>query len=92
MVIEKPVLDRLTPLGPCRPDFLLEARSRVTGEVRQLVVEAMGGATAGFLASKRSAFRALEEIAPVLRIEPSVIEAHRTYRVLAAALEGNSAR
>ena len=35
------MFDTLTPIGPCRPDFLLEARSRSTGEIRQIVVEAM---------------------------------------------------
>src|SRR3546814_4240504 len=34
LAIEKPVFDTLTPIGPCRPDFLLEARSRSTGEIR----------------------------------------------------------
>jgi hypothetical protein len=28
LVIEKPLFDQLTPQGPCRPDFLLEAQSR----------------------------------------------------------------
>src|SRR3546814_16621440 len=42
LMIEKPVFDTLTQIGPCRPDFLLEARSRSTGEIRHVMVEAMG--------------------------------------------------
>src|SRR3546814_9657697 len=30
LLLEKPVFDTLTPIGSCRPDFLLEARSRST--------------------------------------------------------------
>ncbi|AJR26922.1 MULTISPECIES: hypothetical protein [unclassified Sphingobium] len=40
--VEKPVFDRLTQSGSCRPDFLIEARSMKTGEVRELVLEARG--------------------------------------------------
>lgn len=39
LLIEKPVFDQLTPTGPCRPDLLIEARSRTTGEIKQLVLE-----------------------------------------------------
>jgi hypothetical protein len=28
LTIEKPVFDTLTPIGACRPDFILELRSR----------------------------------------------------------------
>jgi hypothetical protein len=42
MAISKPLFDSMTPNGPCRPDFILEARSRMTGELRTVVVEAMG--------------------------------------------------
>ena len=38
--IEKPIFDRLTNAGSCRPDFLIEARSMKTGEVRELILEA----------------------------------------------------
>ena len=34
MAIDKPMFDTLTRDGPCRPDFRIEARSRVTGEIR----------------------------------------------------------
>src|SRR3546814_1411675 len=40
--IEKPLFDTLTPTGACRADFILEACARQTGEIRRIVVEAMG--------------------------------------------------
>jgi hypothetical protein len=41
LLVEKPVFDLLTPAGPCRPDFLIEARSHRTGEIKQLILEMM---------------------------------------------------
>lgn len=38
--IEKPVFDLETGLGSCRPSFLIEARTRATGESRQIAIEA----------------------------------------------------
>lgn len=39
LYLEKPLADFLTPTGPCRPTFLLETRSRTSGEIRQIAVE-----------------------------------------------------
>ena len=74
LVIEKPVFDILAPLGSCRPDFLLEARSRVTGEIRQTIVQAMGGPSPDYLALKAAVQRPLEQIAPVLSVTPREVE------------------
>ena len=41
ILLDKPVFDTLTPLGSCRPDFVIEAHCRATGEIRQIIVEAM---------------------------------------------------
>lgn len=54
--VEKPIFDRLTNSGSSRPDFLIEARSRKTGEVRELILEtrsqkALAPAPAGMLTS-----------------------------------------
>jgi hypothetical protein len=84
LIIEKPVFDRLTPLGTCRPDFLLEARSRQTGEICQIVVDARGDSTDD--ASKAARWRCLREIAPIIRITADDIECRRTYSLLANAL------
>lgn len=65
MLVEKPVFDHLTPAGPCRPDFLIEARSRKTGEIRQLALELEGGET-----SIRKRGR-VARIAPVMTINPA---------------------
>ena len=86
MAIEKPVFDRLTPLGPCRPDFVLESRSRRTGEVRQVIMEAMGGGTDEYLATKALSFRTLEQIAPVVEVRPATAEPRQVFRALAQAL------
>lgn len=74
LTIEKPVFDILTPLGSCRPDFLLEARSRVTGEIRQAVLQAMGGPSSDYLELKAALQRPLEQIAPVLSVTPGDVE------------------
>jgi hypothetical protein len=42
MSISKPLFDSMTSHGPCRPDFILEARSRRRGELRTAVVEVTG--------------------------------------------------
>lgn len=86
IAFEKPVFDRLTPLGPCRPDFVIEARSRSTGEIRQLIVEAMGGPSADYLAQKAAVHRKLEQIAPVLVITPADVDDRRVSRLLSKAL------
>lgn len=86
IAVEKPVFDRLTPLGPCRPDFLIEARSRSTGEIRQLIVEAMGGPSADYLAQKETGHRKLEQIAPVLVITPADVDDGKVSRLLSEAL------
>lgn len=86
IAFEKPVFDRLTPLGPCRPDFLIEARSRSTGKIRQLIVEAMGGPSADYLAQKAAGHRNLAQIAPVLVITPADVADGRISRLLSEAL------
>lgn len=52
MAIQKPLFDSMTPDGPCRPDFMIEARSNQTGEIRTIVVEAMGFDTEEYEAAK----------------------------------------
>lgn len=86
LALEKPVFDRLTPLGPCRPDFLIEARSRSTGEIRQLIVQAMAEPTTEFVEQKTAALRSLEQIAPVLPIAPAEVEHGKIERLLFEAL------
>src|SRR3546814_3398769 len=71
LVIEKPVFDTLTPIGPCRPDFLLEARSRSTSEIRQVVVEAMGSNDATYLLSKAVTHPRMEQLATLVCVSRS---------------------
>ncbi len=86
IAIQKPVFDTLTPLGPCRPDFLLEARSRHTGEVHQLVVEAMGLLSDEYRAAKIARNPKLELIAPVVCISSDDLKMGRVARILAHRL------
>lgn len=86
LAIEKPVFDRLTTLGPCRPDFVLEARSRVTGEIRRIVVEAVGDQSGAHLGPRASNRRCIEQIAPIVPITPADVEMGLVYRILSEAL------
>lgn len=74
LVIEKPLFDQLTPQGPCRPDFLLEAQSRETGEIRQLVVAAQSALDEDHLAVKAAIYPRLEMIAPLITLGPDALE------------------
>ncbi|USI75123.1 hypothetical protein [Sphingomonas morindae] len=82
LAIEKPVFDILTPLGSGRPDFIVEARSRRSGELRQIIVQAMGGSAPNYLALKAGVRRTLEQIAPVVEVALADIEDGRLTRRL----------
>lgn len=86
VAIEKPIFDRLTPLGSCRPDFLLETRSRNTGEIRRLVVQASGPASEGLRPSDSAALRRLAHIAPVVALSPQDLETGQARSMLIDAL------
>ena len=77
LAIEKPVFDRLTDMGPCRPDFLVEARSRETGEIRLLIIEALGFDDASYRAAKAVTLPRMEQIAPVLAVTPRDADSRR---------------
>jgi len=86
LVIEKPAFDILTDLGSCRPDFILEARSRATGEVRQLIVEAMGSTDEVYLRTKAVTHPRMERIAPLVCVSPDDLEKGRIAGIVAAGL------
>jgi hypothetical protein len=81
--IEKPVFDLLTPLGPCRPDILVEARSRLTGECRQIAVRI----TDGPAESAAETLSRLRLIAPVLEVSTLDMRPGRLERRLFEALD-----
>ena len=85
LAIEKPVFDRLTPLGSCRPEFLLEARSRLTGEIRRFIVQALEETSVELRIPKLAARRSLEQIAPVLSITPKDVEDEQIWRLIVEA-------
>lgn len=86
LAIEKPVFDRLTTQGACRPDFLLEAHSRATGEIKQLVIEAVAFNDAEYLASRAMTQRRMRRLAPLLTVTPQDIDNARFVDLLAEAL------
>lgn len=64
--VEKPVFDHLTPAGPCRPDFLIEARSGTTGDIRQLILEVLEFGEPEVHQRER-----LRRVAPLLTVTPA---------------------
>jgi hypothetical protein len=64
--VEKPVFDHLTPAGPCRPDFLIEARSGTTGEIRQWILEVLEFGEPEVHQRER-----LRRVAPLLTVTPA---------------------
>lgn len=74
LAIGKPLFDSMTAQGPCRPDFVLEARSRVTGEMKTLVVEAMGFDSADYEAAKAVTHPRMKMLGDLVTIDPSEIE------------------
>nr|GLK21647.1 hypothetical protein GCM10017606_24740 [Microbacterium terregens] len=86
VAIEKPVFDLLTPLGTCRPAFLIEARSRVTGEIKRLAIEASSPED-GDQSPDPGVHARMREIAELLWLTPPDLEAGRVGRKVAAALD-----
>ena len=86
VAIEKPVFDLLTPLGTCRPAFLIEARSRVTGEIKRLAIEARSDED-GDQASDTGVNSRMREIAELLCLTRPDLEAGRVGRKVSAALD-----
>ena len=85
--IEKPVFDILTPLGPARPDFLIEARSRITGEIKRLAIDAIDHGDDEHDGSSTSGHSRLCEIAPLLCLSSGDLVLGRVARKIAAALD-----
>ena len=77
LTIEKPVFDTLTPIGACRPDFILELRSRETGEIRSIIVEAMGSTDETYLAAKAVTHPRMAQIGPLVCVSPADVETGR---------------
>jgi hypothetical protein len=77
LAIGKPLFDTMTPTGPCRPDFVLEARSKVTGEIRTVVVEAMGFKTEDYAASKAVTHPRMRHIGDLAEIDAADVECGR---------------
>lgn len=84
--IEKPLFDTLTPLGACRPDFVLEACERNTGEIRRIVVEAMGSHDPDYLASKALTYPRMTQIAPVALVSSADVETGRVGEIVCETL------
>lgn len=86
LCIEKPVFDILTPLGPCRPAFLIEARSRTTGECRQVAVELAAGSNEGETHAAQVRER-VKQIAPIVALTVADMAPTRLAYRLAAGFD-----
>ncbi|PBN42286.1 hypothetical protein [Sphingobium sp. D43FB] len=85
LALEKPVFDTLTPVGSCRPDFILEARSRDSGEIRTIIVEAMGSTDDVYLATKAVTHPRMAQIAPVVCVSPADVDQQRVASIVRRA-------
>ena len=84
--IEKPLFDTLTPLGSCRPDFVLEAFARKTGEIRRIVVEGMCSHDPDYHASKALAHLRMMHIAPLALVSIADVETERVGEIVRSTL------
>ena len=69
LALAKPIFDTLTPDGPCRPDALLKARSKVTGEVKSIVIEAMGFEMDDYLAAKAITHPRMRHLGEIVSVD-----------------------
>ncbi|MDF0490389.1 hypothetical protein PX554_19865 [Sphingomonas sp. H39-1-10] len=72
--IVKPAFDTLTPLGSCRPDFLVETLSRETGAMDSVIVEALGFDTEDYEKTKAITHPRMAMIAPIVTIDAGQLE------------------
>ena len=77
----------MTPDGPCRPDFMLEARSRMTGEVKTLVVEAMGFDSDDYEAAKAVTHPRMKTLGDLMTLDPSEVEQDLAVRKILRTLD-----
>ncbi len=87
VAIGKPLFDTMTQHGPCRPDFMLEARSRMTGEVKTLVVEAMGFDSDDYEAAKAVTHPRMKTLGELMTIDPSEVEQDLAVRKILRTLD-----
>lgn len=87
VAISKPLFDTMTRLGPCRPDFFVEARSRTTGEVRTLSIEAMGLDTDDYHAAKAVTHPRMRLLGDLATVTPAEIVGTDAQTKLLAALD-----
>ncbi|WP_375383194.1 hypothetical protein [uncultured Sphingomonas sp.] len=85
--IGKPLFDTMTRLGPCRPDFMVEARSRTTGEVRTLVIEAMSFDTDDYHAAKAVTHPRMQLLGDLLTFTPHEVDGNEAQAKVLAALD-----
>lgn len=87
LAVGKPLFDTMTELGPCRPDFLLEARSTVTGEVRTIVLEALGFDTADYHAAKAITHPRMQRMGELVTLTPTELDCDDAAVKLLSALD-----
>lgn len=90
IALSKPMFDLPTPDGPCRPDIVLEITDMNTGELRNLVVEAMGLMDdPDYVAAKEITHKRMSHIGPVFCVAPGDLDQpKRIAGRMSAALRG----
>ncbi|WP_257558084.1 hypothetical protein [Sphingobium sp. CFD-2] len=84
--IEKPVFDSLTPAGPFRPDFLVEARSIETGEIKQIILEVKDSEQPAPALDPQTPSSPLPRSTALLKVSSNDCEQHRLPRMLLDAI------
>lgn len=87
LAIGKPLFDTLTPDGLCRPDFMIEARSRVTGELRAIVAEAMGFETEDYKAAKAVTHPRMAHLGRLVTIDSKQVESGEAMTLLMSTFD-----
>lgn len=86
LAIGKPLFDTMTPEGQCRPDFILEARSRDTGELQTVIVEAMGFGNDDYAAAKAVTHPRMRHLGELVTIDSDEVEGDGARAKLLASL------
>ncbi|MEO1280170.1 MAG: hypothetical protein AAFV69_00390 [Pseudomonadota bacterium] len=73
--LKKPVFDIVTPDGPCRPDIILDLTDNETGEVRTIIVEAMGRLDdPDYVNAKQITHQRMAHIGQVIEVAPEELQ------------------
>ena len=84
---KRPLFDLASPIGPVRPDFVLDIRDANTGEIVETALEVIASEEPDYLAAKRRQLAALDEIGTVIAARAATIDSHGIEAILKANLQ-----